>query len=353
MNELNLSSYEYDLPKELIAQKPQDKRDESRLLVLDRASGVVSHKIFSDMAGYLRPGDCLVMNRTKVVPARLFGKKETGGKVEALFLDPAGIRPGLAAEALLKPFIEPGKSINFPGGLKAFVENKTVSGGYVLRLEGADPLETLSKYGLMPLPPYIKRKDVDGELSAFDRSRYQTVYAEEDGSIAAPTAGLHFTDTLIDNIEAVGVSVVKITLHVGWGTFRPVVSEDISKHTMLAESFEISGDAAAALNACRGAGGRVVAVGTTTVRALESAAGRAGFETDGFEPVKSETSIFIYPGHKFKAVGSMITNFHLPHSTPLAMVSAFAGRDRILAAYAQAIKEKYRFYSYGDAMLIL
>jgi S-adenosylmethionine:tRNA ribosyltransferase-isomerase len=353
MIDLGLSAYEYDLPKELIAQKPLDKRDGSRLLVLERASGRISHKIFSDITQYLLPGDCLVINRTKVVPARLFGKKETGGKVEALFLDPANIKRGGAAAALLKPFVESGKTIYFPGGLTAKVESKTKDGETVLKLDGAEPLEVLNASGIMPLPPYIKRRADSNELTGYDKERYQTVFAEENGSIAAPTAGLHFTPELIKKISNAGVESAKIVLHVGWGTFKPVTAYDISKHVMLPERYEIDEDAARKLDSARGKGKRIIAVGTTTVRTLESAAGAGNFDVEGFIPQKNETSIFIYPGHVFKAVDCMVTNFHLPHSTPFAMVCAFAGRENIFKAYAEAVKEKYRFYSYGDAMLII
>jgi len=302
-----------------------------------------------------------VLNRTKVVPARLFGKKESGGKIEALFLDPVELKCGGTGRALLKPFLDVGKCIIFHGGLKARVESKTETGETIVRLEGADPQEILCKFGKMPLPPYIKRPGEGDGLASFDREHYQTVYAEYNGSIAAPTAGLHFTPELLSKISAKGINTAKVVLHVGWGTFKPLISNDISKHVMLPESYELSAETAQTLNNCKKNGGRIIAVGTTSVRALESAAGRAGFDEKGFEPFSGETSIFIYPGHRFKAIDAMATNFHQPHSTPLAMVSAFArlpggqasGREKILAAYAEAIKERYRFFSYGDAMLII
>jgi S-adenosylmethionine:tRNA ribosyltransferase-isomerase len=353
MDELNLKNYEYGLPKELIAQRPLEKRDNSRLLVLNRMDGSIQHKKYSEIIDYLNPGDCLVLNRTKVVPARLLGKKETGGKVEALFLNPVELKEGENARALLKPFMDIGKKIIFHGGLRATVESKTDRGETMLKLEGADPQETLREFGKMPLPPYIKRPGEGDGLASFDREHYQTVYAEENGSIAAPTAGLHFTPELINKITEKGIKVAKVVLHVGWGTFKPLVSEDISKHVMLPESYELSPETSETLNAVRKSGGRIVAVGTTSVRALESAALNDMFDKQGFLPEKKETSIFIYPGHKFKVVDAMATNFHLPCSTPLVMVCALAGRSKILAAYAEAIKEKYRFFSYGDAMLIL
>ena len=353
MDELSLSKYKYEFPKELIAQRPLDKRDSSRLLVLDRSDGSVQHRKYADIIDYLNAGDCLVLNRTKVVPARLFGKKETGGKIEVLFLNPVELKSGGTARALLKPFMEIGKKIIFKGGLGAQVESKTDGGETILRLEGADPQETLGEFGKMPLPPYIKRPGEGDGLVSFDREHYQTVYAQESGSIAAPTAGLHFTPDLLGRIKEKGINIVKIVLHVGWGTFKPLISEDISKHVMLPESYELSPETAEALNKCRKNGGGIIAVGTTSVRALESAALSEDFESRGFKPVKAETSIFIYPGHKFKAVDRMATNFHLPHSTPLAMVCALAGREKIFKAYAEAIKERYRFFSYGDAMLII
>jgi len=353
MNDLDLSSYEYELPKELIAQRPLDKRDTSRLLVLERLTGTIKHVHYLDIIEFLRPGDCLVLNRTKVIPARIFGKKETGGKIETLFLNPIELKNGGTGRALLKPFMETGKRIIFHGGLNAVVESKTDSGETILRLEGADPQEVLREFGKMPLPPYIKRPGEGDGLVSFDKEHYQTVYAEENGSIAAPTAGLHFTPELISKITAKGINIAKVVLHVGWGTFKPLILKDISKHVMLPERYELSTETAAILNSCRNSGGRVIAVGTTCVRALESAALRPEFYEKGFEPFEGETSIFIYPGHNFKAVDAMATNFHQPHSTPLAMVSAFAGREKILAAYAEAIKGRYRFFSYGDAMLIL
>lgn len=353
MDTLKLADYEYDFPKELIAQKPLDKRDSSKLLVLARGTGAVEHKKYPDIIDYLKPGDCLVINRTKVVPARLYGKKETGGKLEALFLRPQELEAGKSSTALFKPFVDIGKRIIFPGGLTAVVESKTAAGETVVRFEGADPQKILAEAGRMPLPPYIKRAGVQDGLAAFDRQRYQTSYAQFNGSIAAPTAGLHFTEELLAAIEARGVRIARIVLHVGWGTFKPLVSQDISLHQMLPESYEIDAQTAETLNETRKKGSRIVAVGTTSVRTLESAAQRASFDEKGFEAEKKETSLFVYPGHAFKAVDAIATNFHQPHSTPLVMVCAFAGRDKVLAAYNEAVKERYRLFSYGDAMLII
>lgn len=348
-DELKLSMYEYMLPEDLVAQEPALRRDQSRLLVLNRKDDSVTHRGFADIVEYLRPGDCLVVNRTRVMPVRLLGKKETGGKVEVLFLRCAPAADGTYA-ALVKPFLMPGKRILFPGGLSAEVLEKNERGETRLKVAGAALADVLNEFGRMPLPPYIKRKDASHALH--DRERYQTVYAREQGSIAAPTAGLHFTDELLEKIRARGVAIAEVVLHVGWGTFRPVVVEDVDRHTMLPESFEIGVGAAALVNACKAAGGRVVAVGTTSVRALESAAVQLGGK-DVLQPLALETSIFIYPGYSFKIVDALVTNFHLPHSTTLLMACAFGGRSRLLHAYREAIERRYRFYSYGDAMLIL
>lgn len=354
VNDLSLSSYEYDLPEPLVAQEPAAERGTSRLMVFDRKTGRLEHKIFPEIMKYLAPGDCLVINRTKVVPARLFGKKESGGKAEALFLSFSGPE----VRALVKPFLAPGKKIIFQDGLTATVREKTPVGETVLELSG-ELAPVLEKHGVMPLPPYIKRKNGEAlSKNGFDRERYQTVYARESGSIAAPTAGLHFTEEVLSKARNKGVAVAELVLHVGWGTFRPVLSKDISRHSMLPEHFEISAEAANAINACRERKGRVIAVGTTSVRTLE---GAALLRSDGLDnekdlrltPVSGETSIFIHPGYRFRMVDAMVTNFHLPHSTPLLMVSALAGRERILAAYEEAKAKNYRFYSYGDAMFIL
>ena len=334
---------------------PAERRDRSRLMVLRRAGGAIEHRLFEDIAGYFNAGDCIVLNRTKVIPARLYGKKETGGRVEALFLSPpaAPAAGETRLTALLRPYIPPGKKIIFPGNLVASVVDKTPTGESILSLSGADIHETLLAHGLMPLPPYIKRKtDCQRLLCGEDKERYQTVYADCAGSIAAPTAGLHFTNELLERIRNKGVTVVHVVLHVGWGTFKPIMSDNIESHRMLPERYEAPARAIAAIRACRAGGGRVFSVGTTSTRTLETVF--AAPHNDGAgETISGETSIFIRPGHRFNAVDALITNFHLPHSTPLMMASAFAGRAPILAAYAEAVREKYRFYSYGDAMLIL
>ncbi|MFH1369242.1 MAG: tRNA preQ1(34) S-adenosylmethionine ribosyltransferase-isomerase QueA [Elusimicrobiota bacterium] len=342
-----LSAYDFDLPKELIAQLPAEKRENSRLMVLDRGSGKTEHRSFADIAGYFGPGDCLVLNKTKVIPARLFGKKETGGRIEALFLKQMN---GTCWTALVRPFLGTGKSIIFPDGLSARVSGKTELGETILDVSGADVRNVLEEHGRMPLPPYIKRGLVPGEKDKIDRERYQTVYAENEGSIAAPTAGLHFTKELLERIKEKGTEIVEVTLHVGWGTFRPIVSDDIAKHKMLPEIYEIWERAASGIAAAKRNKGRVVVVGTTAARALESCPERIFAEPA--REIMGETGIFIYPGYKFAVVDAFITNFHLPKSTPLMMACAFAGKEALFKAYEEAIREKYRFFSYGDAMFI-
>jgi S-adenosylmethionine:tRNA ribosyltransferase-isomerase len=353
-NDRNLASYYYEVPAELIAQQPLPRRDESRLLVLDRAQGTCAHRTFSDLLEYLRAGDCLVVNRTRVVPVRLFGKKKTGGRVEVLFLDPQTLGSGQPCRVLLKPYIPAGEIIFFPGGLEAVVGEKTVQAETLVTLRGAAVEAVLEEHGRMPLPPYIKRsKDEDAAVMAFDRARYQTVYAKEKGAIAAPTAGLHFTPEFLERIQGIGVTVVEIVLHVGWGTFKPITAADVSEHRMLPERYIVSEESARTINAAKQRGNRVIAVGTTSVRTLESAAVPAPDGRYTLKPGTANTEIFIYPGYQFKIIDAMVTNLHLPHSTPLMMVSAFAGKERILAAYAEAVQQKYRFFSYGDAMIIL
>jgi S-adenosylmethionine:tRNA ribosyltransferase-isomerase len=294
-----------------------------------------------------------------VVPVRLFGKKETGGKVELLFLHPQKNADGNYL-VLLKPFLEPGKKIVLPGNAVAIVEGKTAQGESIVHLDSSsDIVALLEQHGYMPLPPYIKRKgDAAAAFASQDKERYQTVYSQERGSIAAPTAGLHFTTPLMEKIKSKGITIAEVILHVGWGTFRPIIVEDVRQHQMLPEHYEISTQTSEAIAATLSRGGKIVAVGTTTVRALESAAA----SDEAFDKEKGnyrltartgETSIFIYPGFRFKVIDRMVTNFHLPHSTPLMMVSALSGREIMLRAYQEAIKERYRFYSYGDAMIIL
>ena len=333
----------YDLPEELIAQTPLEKRDTSRLMVLDRKTGEVNHKHFYDILDYLKPGDCLVMNDSRVLPARLLGHRPTGGAVEVLLLRDLGDK---CWECLCKPGrkMQVGNEVIFGNGeLTATVKAVQEDGNRVVEFhyEGIF-LEVLERLGKMPLPPYIK-----AELA--DQERYQTVYSREVGSAAAPTAGLHWTKELLDKARAKGVKTAFVTLHVGLGTFRPVKAENILEHHMHAELCMMSAETAAILNEAKAAGGRVICVGTTSCRTLESLAKEDGT----FEASSKWTEIFIYPGYTFKAMDGLITNFHLPESTLVMLVSAFAGRDHVLSAYEQAVAERYRFFSFGDAMCII
>ena len=333
----------YDLPEELIAQTPLEKRDTSRLLVLDRKTGGVTHKHFYDILDYLKPGDCLVMNDSRVLPARLLGHRPTGGAVEVLLLRDLGNK---CWECLCKPGrkMQVGNEVIFGNGeLTATVKAVQEDGNRVVefRYEGIF-LEVLERLGKMPLPPYIK-----AELA--DQERYQTVYSREVGSAAAPTAGLHWTKELLDQARTKGVKTAFVTLHVGLGTFRPVKAENILEHHMHSELCMMSAETAAILNETKAAGGRVICVGTTSCRTLESLAKEDGT----FEAGSKWTEIFIYPGYSFKAMDGLITNFHLPESTLVMLVSAFAGREHVLSAYEQAVTERYRFFSFGDAMCIL
>ena len=332
----------YDLPEELIAQTPLQQRDSSRLLVLGKESGEVSHRHFYDIIDYLQPGDCLVMNNSRVLPARLLGHRPTGGAVEVLLLRDLGDKRW---ECLVKPGkkMQVGQEVIFGNGeLTATVTAVQEDGNRVVEFhyEGIF-LEVLERLGKMPLPPYIK-----AELS--DQERYQTVYSKETGSAAAPTAGLHFTNDLLDKIRQKGVKTAFVTLHVGLGTFRPVKADEITEHHMHAELCMIGEETAAVLNETKQNGGRIVCVGTTSCRTLESLVNEDG----SFEAKSKWTEIFIYPGYKFKAMNALITNFHLPESTLVMLVSAFAGRENVLNAYEQAVKERYRFFSFGDAMFI-
>ena len=332
----------YDLPEELIAQTPLQKRDASRLMVLDKQTGEVSHKHFYNILEYLNPGDCLVMNDSRVLPARLLGHRPTGGAVELLLLRDLGNKQW---ECLAKPgrkLLE-GQQIIFGNGeLTAVVQKVCEDGNRIVEFvyEGIF-LEVLERLGKMPLPPYIK-----AELQ--DQERYQTVYSREVGSAAAPTAGLHFTNELLEQIRQKGIQTAFVTLHVGLGTFRPVKVEDIHSHHMHSELCMISEETANVLNETKARGGRIICVGTTSCRTLESLVNADG----SFEAKSRWTDIFIYPGYTFKAMDALITNFHLPESTLVMLVSAFAGRDHILNAYNQAVKERYRFFSFGDAMYI-
>ena len=333
----------YDLPEELIAQTPLEKRDTSRLLKLERTTGAVSHHHFYDIIDYLQPGDCLVMNDSRVLPARLLGHRPTGGAVEVLLLRDLGDKRW---ECLCKPGrkMQVGNEVIFGNGeLTATVVEVHETGNRVVEFhyEGIF-LEVLERLGKMPLPPYIKE-----ELQ--DQERYQTVYSKTVGSAAAPTAGLHWTPTLLDKVREKGVKTAFVTLHVGLGTFRPVSAENILDHHMHAELCMISDETAKLLNETKANGGRVICVGTTSCRTLESLVNEDGT----FEAKSKWTEIFIYPGYTFKAMDGLITNFHLPESTLVMLVSAFAGREHVLAAYEEAVRERYRFFSFGDAMCIL
>ncbi len=332
----------YELPEELIAQTPLQQRDNSRLMALDRKTGEISHRHFYDIVEYLQPGDCLVMNDSRVLPARLLGHRPTGGAVELLLLRDLGNKRW---ECLAKPGkkLQAGQNVVFGDGeLTATVCAVQEDGNRVVEFhyEGIF-LEVLERLGKMPLPPYIK-----AELQ--DQERYQTVYSREVGSAAAPTAGLHFTNALLDKIRAKGVKTAFVTLHVGLGTFRPVKADEITEHHMHAELCMISEETAAVLNETKRNGGRVICVGTTSCRTLESLVNDDG----SFEAKNRWTDIFIYPGYSFKAMDGLITNFHLPESTLVMLISAFAGREQVLGAYEEAVRQRYRFFSFGDAMFI-
>ncbi|MHB1314747.1 MAG: tRNA preQ1(34) S-adenosylmethionine ribosyltransferase-isomerase QueA [Christensenellales bacterium] len=339
------SDFYYSLPEELIAQSPSGKRDLSRLLVYHRETKEVTHTQFCHVTDYLRPGDALVLNNTRVMPARLLGKREdTGGAMEFLLLKQTEkdvwevmVKPGRRAKT--------GARFSFGenGELKAEVLASTAQGNRLVRFDYSGVFfEVLDRAGIVPLPPYITRK-------LEDASRYQTVYAKVEGSAAAPTAGLHFTEELLGKVREMGVKVVEVLLHVGPGTFRPVKEENVEDHAMHSEYYEITPDAARMLNAVRQSGGRMITVGTTSARVLETVTDEAGVVIAG----TGETSIFIYPGYRFRAVDALITNFHLPESTLIMLVSALAGREETLALYKEAVEQRYRFFSFGDAMMIL
>ncbi|MDD6255622.1 MAG: tRNA preQ1(34) S-adenosylmethionine ribosyltransferase-isomerase QueA [Eubacteriales bacterium] len=345
---MQLTDFDYDLPEELIAQYPSQKRDEARLLVADRAHDAVEHKKFYDIIDYLNPGDVLVMNDSKVIPARLLGrKKETGAKVEFLLTKHIG---GDMWEAMVRPGrkLKPGASVIFSdragASLSAEVKKYGSDGTRIVEFEyDGNFHDRLEESGHIPLPPYINRPD-----EPLDRKMYQTVYSREEGSVAAPTAGLHFTDELLEKIKDKGIKIAYVTLHVGIGTFKPVTCERIEDHHMHFEEYEVSAECAETVNSARAAGGRVISVGTTSTRTLESASDEDGILHAG----SGSTGIFIYPGYKFKIVDGLITNFHLPKSTLLMLISALYDREKILAIYKTAVEMKYRFFSYGDAMFI-
>ena len=340
---MNVSDFYYDLPEELIAQTPIEKRDESRLMVLNRAKQTIEHKTFKDIIDYLEPGDCLVRNNTKVIPARLYGKKSTGAKIEFLLLSRI---EGDIWECIVRPGhkLKPGTEVEFGDGILKAKVLDVMDGGtrkVEFKYEGIFN-EILDQIGLMPLPPYIHE-------SLKDKDRYQTVYAKYDGSAAAPTAGLHFTPELFEKIKAKGIEVANVTLHVGIGTFRPVKVENVEEHHMHSEHFYIKQEDVDKINTAKKNGKRVIAVGTTSCRVLETIADENGM----VKATEGDTQIFIYPGYKYKCLDGLVTNFHLPESTLIMLVSALAGRDYIMKAYNEAVKERYRFFSFGDAMLIL
>lgn len=343
IKKVKVSEFNYELPEELIAQTPLEKRDESRLMVLDRKEQTIEHKVFRDILDYLKPGDVLVRNNTKVIPARIYGKKETGANVEFLLLNNI---EGDIWESIVRP------------GNKLHIGTKVIFGDGILEAEILDIMpggtrkvefkyngifnEILDEIGLMPLPPYIHE-----ELKQKDR--YQTVYARYNGSAAAPTAGLHFTSELLEKIQEKGVEIANVTLHVGIGTFRPVKEDTVEAHKMHSEHFYIKQEDVEKINKAKKNGNRVIAVGTTSCRVLETISDE---KTGMVKPIEDDTQIFIYPGYKFKCIDGLITNFHLPQSTLLMLVSALAGKDYIMRAYKEAVKEKYRFFSFGDAMFI-
>ena len=339
---MKLEEFDYILPEELIAQVPIAKRDESRLMVLHRDSKTIEHKTFKDIIDYLKPGDCLVRNNTKVIPARLYGKKDTGANVEFVLLKQI---EGDIWESIVRPGnkLKPGSVVYFGDGiLKATILDIMEGGTRKVQFEYEGIFnEILDKIGLMPLPPYIHE-------SLKDKDRYQTVYAKYRGSAAAPTAGLHFTDELLDRIKEKGVDIANVTLHVGIGTFRPVKETEVEKHKMHSEHFYIKEEDCEKINKAKREGHRVICVGTTSCRVLESISDDKGF----VKPTEGDTQIYIYPGYKFKCLDALITNFHLPESTLIMLVSALAGREFVLEAYKEAVKEKYRFFSFGDAMFI-
>ena len=334
---MKLSEFDYDLPKELIAQYPLKIRDACRLMVLDRSAKTIAHKTFEDIIPYFNEGDLLVLNDTKVIPARLYGKRKSGGKVELFLLE----KKNPTCEALVRPAarIKEGERITLESGDEVEVLGRGDVGRFVKFFR---PLaDILDQIGHVPLPPYIDRNDEEA-----DKSNYQTVYSENEGATASPTAGLHFTRELLNRVAGKGVKVAYVTLHTNYGTFAPIKTDDIKSHKMHKEYFELSAETVKAVTETKKAGGKVFAVGTTTTRVLE-------YCSDKLTASKCYTDMFIYPGYKFKIVDHLITNFHLPKSTLMLLVSAFAGKDLIFKAYNEAIKERYRFFSYGDAMLIL
>lgn len=350
-----LNDFDYDLPEELIAQRPTPQRDESRLMVLDRTDGAIRHAHFFDLAQWLPADTLLVINDARVVPVRIWGRRETGGTVEVVIMHPplSSAGPGeYELECLAKPTrrFRPGVEVVFGPDFRAEVVRVTPEGRTIFRFYfGRSPAVLLDEVGRMPLPPYIRREVGGGPESGMDRERYQTVYARHAGAVAAPTAGLHFTPGVLDGLKARGIEIATLTLLVGYGTFAPVRDGDLTRHRMHPETVIVSASTAEAVNRAKRDGRSITAVGTTVVRSLES----LGRENGTIRPFEGETELFIFPGFEFKVVDHLVTNFHLPRSTLVMLVSALAGRERILDAYKQAVAERYRFFSYGDAMLIL
>ena len=349
---MQVSDFNYELPEELIAQDPLERRSDSRLMVLNKKLHTIEHRHFRDIMEYLNPGDCLVINDTKVIPARLLGvKPDTGAAVEVLLLRNHGNN---VWEALVRPGkkLKPGAVVSFGDGLLTGTIEDVIEGGNRMVRFSYEGIweELLDRLGEMPLPPYITHK-------LQDKNRYQTVYATHEGSAAAPTAGLHFTEELLEELKNKGIRIARLTLHVGLGTFRPVKVETIEEHHMHSEYYEFSEEAAELINRTKAEGGRVISVGTTSTRTLETVASRQAAEgVQGFQPLKASsgwTDIFIYPGYTFKVIDGLITNFHLPESTLIMLVSAFYDREHVLEAYRTAVEERYRFFSFGDAMLLI
>jgi S-adenosylmethionine:tRNA ribosyltransferase-isomerase len=342
---LRTADYDFDLPADRIAQAPAERRDASRLLVVDRATGALSHRVFSDLLDYVPTGDALVLNETRVFPARLLGKRASGAEAEVLLLTPQGGEEKLWT-ALVRPGakLKPGRTVEIAPDLSVEIVESTPGGERIVRLHTPLTLtEALDRYGEVPLPPYVQHRATEE-----DRERYQTVYARERGSVAAPTAGLHFTPELLAALEAKGVRIVRLVLHVGVGTFRPVETDDPAEHRMHSEWYHVSADVAAALNETRAAGGAIWAVGTTVTRTLETVTDESGTVHAG----EGWTDIFIRPPYRYRAVDHLVTNFHLPRSTLLMLVAAFAGYELMMEAYREAIRGGYRFFSYGDAMMV-
>lgn len=344
---MEIEDFDYELPEGLIAEEPEKERDGSRLMVIDKASGSISHRAFPDIMEYLKSGDVLVLNDTKVMRAQLFGRKKTGGRIEVMLVEERGGPGGKGLwQCMLRPAkgISKGSTIFFDEGVEAEVTGVDQQGFRLCAFKGSSPEAIMERQGSMPLPPYIRRP-----ANAGDTERYQTVFARHSGAVAAPTAGLHFTKRLIEKIKNSGVQVLYITLHTGPGTFMPVREKDITRHRLLPERYSISPDTFNAVVSAKKQGRRILAAGTTVTRALEASA------SDGFAApaLQGKTGLFIYPGYEFKALDGLLTNFHLPRSTLLMLATAFTGHELLMNSYKEAIKQKYRFYSYGDAMLII